>query len=332
MRLKSILSTVIILLSVLSVSADRPIHIVSSDKNDLYSLLTTEGFALTRHDNVDQAIDIAGKGDAVVITAAAYPDSSVKLSESQIRSIKDKKLRLYAEYVSEFPGLTISSEPFVASLERGVISSRFFDPQLKPMDIIGLNGCHLYEADASKPLISFAKVAGFDKATYGLKDTDVYPLLWKDGDCMIAFSCLSNFRTARYAPVEAWKNVWIHIISWLVRDNNVELASWESDVRPAYAPADTLPADAALQAIRKGTEWLYGGRFVVHPSWLDDVLKNQGDGLMPVGLPVSQDKLPGNGSLGVLEGHTSSINHLGDESYRYWMRADVQGETAFLLA
>ena len=332
MRLKSTLFSVIVLLSVLPVLAARPIHIVSSDKNDLYSLLTTEGFGLTRHDKVDEAIEAAAKGDAVVITAIAYPDSSVTLSDSQLKAVKAKKIRLYAEYVSELPGATISSEPLVASLERGVISSRFFEPQLKPMDIIGLNGCHLYEASVKHPLISFAKVAGFDKAQYGLEDTDVYPLLWKEGDCMIAFTCLSNFRTARYAPVEAWKNVWRHIISWLVRDNNVELASWGADVHPAYSPTDTLPADAAMQAIRKGTEWLYGGRFVVHPSWLDDVLANQGDGLMPVGLPVSQDKLTGNGSLGVLEGHTSTINHLGDESYRYWMRADVQGETAFLLA
>ena len=332
MRFRPLIFAIITLIAALPSAAAATIRIVSSDTNDLYKLLVGEGIPAVRYDSTDLAVTAADRGDALVITAPAYPDASVVVSDDLLRVARAKHLRLYAEYVSAYPGIAVDSEALVAGLERGVISSRFFEPQLKPMDIIGLNGCHLYKASVKNPLISFAKVAGFDVATYGLTDTDVYPLLWNDGDCMVAFTCLTNFRTARYAPVVAWKDIWTRILAWLTRDKQLTLTTWDADVRPSYSPTDTLPSDAALQSIRRGADWLSGGRFIVHPSWLADVISYQGDGSMPVGPSVPQDKLPGNGSLGVLEGHTSTIDHLGHEHYRYWMRADVQGETAFLLA
>jgi hypothetical protein len=61
-------------------------------------------------------------------------------------------------------------------------------------------------------------------------------------------------------------------------------------------------------------------------------LKYQGNGLSPVGPPVSQQLPNGDGSLGILEGHVSNINYDGTQQYRYWVRADVQGEVAYALA
>lgn len=40
----------------------------------------------------------------------------------------------------------------------------------------------------------------------------------------------------------------------------------------------------------------------------------------------------GNGSMGILESHTSVINQDGSQQYRYWIRTDVQGEAAYALA
>lgn len=42
-----------------------------------------------------------------------------------------------------------------------------------------------------------------------------------------------------------------------------------------------------------------------------------------------KNKLIGNGSEGVLEGHASRIYYDGTEQYRYWLRNDVQGEVSF---
>ena len=52
----------------------------------------------------------------------------------------------------------------------------------------------------------------------------------------------------------------------------------------------------------------------------------------PLGPSVSQQLPNGDGSLGILEGHASNIYYNGAQQYRYWLRADVQGEVAYALA
>ncbi len=67
------------------------------------------------------------------------------------------------------------------------------------------------------------------------------------------------------------------------------------------------------------------------PSWKQDWEK-YGNIDPPVGPPVSQSKPSGNGNLGIIEGHTSTIYYNGTHQYRYWMRADDQGEVSMALA
>jgi hypothetical protein len=95
---------------------------------------------------------------------------------------------------------------------------------------------------------------------------------------------------------------------------------------------DPLPADARRNAILKGVEWFYKGRFLVDTSWKALWLKYQGDGTFPFGPPLSRQLPSGNGSLGILEGHASRIYYDGTQQYRYWMRSDVQGEVTYALA
>ena len=61
-------------------------------------------------------------------------------------------------------------------------------------------------------------------------------------------------------------------------------------------------------------------------------MERQGDGLMPVARALPADSKVGNGSMGILEGHASNIYYDGEQDFRYWLRADVQGEVAFALA
>ena len=57
-----------------------------------------------------------------------------------------------------------------------------------------------------------------------------------------------------------------------------------------------------------------------------------GDGTMPIGPSIPDQFQNGDGSLGVLEGHMSEIRYDGSQLYRYWMRADVQGEASYAFA
>lgn len=310
----------------------KKIYISSSVNNDLYGLLVKENFNVKRYDTPLDAINNAEIGAGVIITATSYPFQPVKVDADFYKIANEKKIRLFIEYVDEYPNVDINKSVFKGELERGVISSDFFSPKLRKMDLLGLNDCHIFIARVEKPLISYAKVAGFDVAQFGLVDTDVIPLLFKDHNNLVSLTCMTNFKKARYAPVTSWNSVWNKILSWLLDDKNISLNKWESDPMPSYAEDEILPSDARKNAICRGTEWLYNGRFLIHPSWRDFVLMNQGDGTHPFGKPVEKNKLIGNGSEGVLEGHASRIYYDGTEQYRYWLRNDVQGEVSFLLA
>lgn len=308
------------------------LRVVCPAEADLYKLIEAEGIPAAQYASADAAIAAADRGDGLLISAPGYPAQGVAISPDMLKAAKAKKLRMLAEYVCEYPGIAIADTAHVAALERGVISSKFFAPQLRDMDLLGLNGAHIFRADVAKPLISFAKVAGYDRAQYGLTDTDVFPLLYKDGDNMLAFTAITNYQQARYAPVASWKAVWTRLLQWLTGDKKLALKHFEADVRPMYGRTDALAADARRTAVERGADWLYKGKFLIHPSWADSVRLWQGDGLQPYGPGVAQTNLIGNGSAGVLEGHCSAIDHLGQERYRYWLRADVQGEAAFMLA
>lgn len=308
------------------------LYLVGHDTNDLYCFLLEEKVNVKRYNSAWEAVEAAQRNEGVIITATNYPFSPVKIEDEVYQLAQKKHLRMYIEYVNDYPGVKIEKDVFKGKLERGVISSDFFKPQLKKMELLALNDCHIYKAEVDKPLISYAKVAGFDKAQFGLTDTDVFPLLFKDKNNLVALTCMTNFKTARYAPNDNWTVVWNKILIWLTGDNKLVLNHWSSDPRPSYSKTASLPTSARKTAVKKGTEWLYNGRFLVHPSWKQLLLDNQGDGTAPFGAPVGSDKLIGDGSDGVLEGHASTIYYDGTEQYRYWLRNDVQGEVSFLLA
>ena len=308
------------------------LFITGKTDNDLHQLLLDNGIAVTYIALPFDAVTVAKKGDAIIVTASDYPNTATNLTQNFFDLAKEKKIRLYVEYPSYLPGYEVQATAYVGNLERGVISSDFFGKMLPAMSLLGLNNCHLFKVDVQKPLISYAKVAGFDRAEYGLENTDVYTLLFKQDNILVATSCLTNFYTARYAPSDSWKIVWTEILKWLTNNRNIVLDKWQPDPAPSYFANATLPADAGKNAVSRGTEWLFNGRFIIHPAWLEVALKYQGDGLYPFGPKVGNNMPIGEGALGVLEGHASTIYHNGSNRYRYWLRNDVQGEVAFLLA
>ena len=310
----------------------QTVYMSGSDNNDLYRLMLAEGMNIKLFSTPEQAIMSAEKKSGVIITASGYPEQPTILKKELYEVVKSKNLRLYIEFINEYPDIDISTELYRGKLERGVVSSGFFLPELKEMSLLGLNDCHIYKAQVHDPLITYAKVAGFDMAQYGLSDTETYPLLFKDKNTMVAMSCLTNFRTARYAPNDNWKYLWEKLLIWITNNKKIQLTSWSSDPAPSYSMEAALPSDARTNSVKRGAEWLYNGRFLIHPSWEEYALDQQGDGTSPFGPPAGTSRLVGNGSKGVLEGHASNIYFDGTEQYRYWLRNDVQGEVALLLA
>ncbi len=304
--------------------------------NDLYQQLTAEGFSVKRFDAIGDAIREAPKGKHLIVVAAGYPDSRVPVKAEDYANAKKKKLRLYIEYPSVIPGYQLPDTTHYNKLERGVVFSDFFGKTLPAMSVLGVNGAQLIDVNVTKPILVMAKVAGFDHAQFGLENTPYHTLLFQQDNFLIATSSLSNYKTGRFGPAASWKLIWEGILSWLNGGENIALKKFTADPHPMYAKNETLPTDAGKKAIAKGTEWLWKARLFIHPSWeqekMDMYQPKNGDPNLFFGPPVTSDMLQGDGSRGIMEGHGSTIYHNGTQDYRYFIRADVQGESAFLLA
>ena len=313
----------------------KEVYFYGNVRNDLYRLLQREGFTIRKYSTPEAAVKAAPQGAGVLILGSNYPqaDPLNRITQQLLDEAGKKSLRLYIEYPASFPGLDIPAKPLETKFERGVITADVFGDELAPMSLLGIHNCHILAVNADNPLIVLAKVVGFDKAEYGLADTKTYPLLFERDNALVCMTGLSNFQTGRYGPEASMKSVWAYILSRITGIKNVTLNKWEEDVRPMYSRTASLPAGARLNSIRKGAAWFDNGRFFIHPAWKEYWLEHDGrNGTTPVGPPVPAGKPNGDGSLGIIEGHTSTIYYDGSQQYRYWMRADVQGEASMALA
>lgn len=333
--LRVTLFLLIILLSLIEVSGRNKVLFVGNQDNDLYTLLQSNGIEIILCNNLEDAIPYTEYNTPLIVTAYNYPSERVDITEEQYNIIAKSGGRMYIEYPSTVPGHQLSQNTYVGTLERGVVSSDFFGNKLPPLSILGINGCHLIPLNTNNPLITYAKVAGFNIAQFGLKDTESWPLLFIEKNAMVSTTSLSGFTKGRFGPIDSWKTVWQEITRWLLRDKKISLTEISVDPSPTYYKDETLPLNALSESIDKGTQWLWNARLFIHPSWEQEIEKYQpkgGDPNLYFGPPINEGMLIGDGSRGIMEGHGSHIYYDGTQMYRYFVRGDIQGETAYLLA
>ena len=321
----------------LSVLATPRVSLVGSADNDLYRTLLLNDIEVARYEAIDEAIASLPKGSGLIVTASEYPGSRTSVTEKQYSDLSRLGARLYIEYPSVIPGYALGTDNVEGKLERGVVTSRFFGKDLPEMSILGINGCTYIPVETRSMLIAFAKVAGFDTAQFGLADTEVHPILFlADNNRMVATTRLSQFKQGRFGPVDSWRIVWQDLLRWLTRDKKLSFNTIDADPRPSLKADDIVDDATRVSAIRRGAEWLTKANLFIHPSWeVTEISKYQpknGDPNLFFGPAITSDMLQGDGSRGVMEGHGSTILADGSQLYRYFIRADVQGETAMLLA
>jgi hypothetical protein len=308
---------------------------VGSENNDLYRLLSDNGVEIVRFDTVSDAVGNTDGKTPIIITAPGYPVERASITSTDFVALSGKGARIFVEYPSSLPFCEVPDGVYEGVLERGVVTSRFFGKILPPMSILGINDAHLIPLETDSPIISFAKVAGFDTAQFGLKDTKAWPLLFSKGNIMVATTSLSGFTTGRFGPIGSFKTVWEGIIGWLLRDKGFSIHNMPVDPRPAFSSGVLLPADARKQAVENGVQWLWNARLFIHPSWEKTIATYQPEGGDPnlyFGPPIEESMLIGDGSRGIMEGHGSHIYWDGTQMYRYFVRGDIQGESAYMLA
>lgn len=332
MKEKVICLTFLFIITTFSIMAKSRLYFYGEKSNDLYQLLTINEIPFISVSSIDEIAKQCKQGDVAIITSPGYPHKTVDISPDSYKQFFKKNIRVYIEYPTYLPTHSMDSVVHKGLLERGIVYSDFFGEKLPSMSIFSVNDCHIRMIyNVTDTLLCYAKVAGFDFAEYGLTNTTVYPLLFKEKNMLIAASCLSNFSTARYGPHKTMEIIWEKILGWLT-GSSLELIKWEQDPKPMYGKNEKLNPKAIVQCIENGHNWYYSSNLLLDPSWEGEWKKYQGDGTFPFGPPVGNDKKRGDGSNGILEGHASRINYDGTQEYRYWMRADVQAESAMALA
>ncbi len=300
--------------------------------NDLYRVATHSLPAPLRFASLDMALEQAPVGGGLLVLADGYPETVTPVEPKHFAAAAEKHLRLYIEFPAALPNLAPGA-PRGIEWERAVVSSDVFGPALPNRSILTIHGCRFVPVKTTGPAhISMAKVAGFDRAVYGLPP-DAFPILFEpsDGPVLVATTKLSQFLTARYGPKEAWQTIWKMVFEWLQPGAAVPDFDWTPHVRPTYAPHEPLAADALRQAIIRGIDWHTRARMLMHPAWTNEYAK-YGVLQNPIGPRPDPNWPSGDGQCGLLEGFNSRIFPDGSQNVRWWLRSDCNGESALSFA
>ena len=303
-----------------------------SVSNDLYQILRRSNVACMRTDSGFAAMQEAQDGDAVLLLADEYPAKRVSFDSAWRDWADAKQLRLYIEYPESVASLCDTDTPSrTASWERGVVSADVFGAALPPLSILGLHQCQFVAVTAGDPWLVIARVAGFDRAVYGIP-TNAVPILFElpDRRTIVATTKLSSFVSARYAPIRDWLLIWQTIVARLSPEATPVLRAFPV-VHTKYGPSEKLPRNVERRAFDAAADWLLNSQLLVSPERTNHIYAALARNEEIAPLPPRQASR-GDGSLGILEGYSSGILPSGDQMQRLPLRADCQAETAAVLA
>jgi hypothetical protein len=273
--------------------------------NDLYRVLKADGDEHQRFNNPADAVNSAPEGSGVLVLADGYPQKTTAIEPAVFDMAAKKKLRMYVEYPAALPDMTVGPAQ-QTKLERVVACSDVFGDELKKMQIVVVHDCHFVPVTTNRSHLVIAKVAGFDRAVYGLDDVKTSPILFEHpgGSILVATTKLSQFVTARYAAKSAMQAIWRTVFRWLQPGSKPVQLDWTPTVRPTFDRNTPLSADAARRAIQRGIDWhTAAGVFVGNEA-----------------------------QSGVNEGMISRIHFDGTQPIRFGMRTDCNGESSLAFA
>jgi len=291
----------------------------------------------------------APEGAGVLILADGYPERATEIEQSVFDEADRKRLRLYIEFPAWLPDTDVGP-PKGTAKERGVVTSTIFGEGLPPLSILTISGCRYIpigagsgegggsgRADRNATRVSahlvLAKVAGVDRAVFGLDETPSVPVLFDHhrGNVLVAATKLSHFVSGRYMPTQAWRIIWQTILGRLQAGGPAIDLAWIPTVRPSFGPADALPPNAEREALGRAADWIARSRALRHRDWPREVLDRSLTYNTVRDMPLA-DWPAGDGSFGVLEGYSSTIRADGSQPMRYAVRNDCSTEVAMLLA
>lgn len=332
--------SIFLLLLLKPILGSQTIIISSREDNDLYITLKENSINCIRFSTPAEAVNNAAYGSGVMILADDYPDKATYMDASLFEISKSKNLKLYVEYPSFVPGIELG-KPRSTNLERVVVTTGCIEG-LSKMQILVMHGCHYLPVSQQNQVLAIGKVAGFDRAVYGL-DPGAGALLFEvEGqNLLVSTTKLSQFIRARYAPKQAMQSIWSFILSKLDEGNESPVKlEWTPVVRPSYSRDSKLPGNAARVAVQRGVDWHTNAKMLLSKQGWQKYkqLWNLNESNMHTTVPgvnsaASQPIAKvGDGKYGLLEGIVSEVYADGSQPTRWWLRSDSNGESSLAFA
>lgn len=317
-----------LLISMQAAVASSKFYLSCSPENDLFVAMKASGLKPHRHATPSQTVNVAEEGSAILFLADQYPTNMLVLTKEIFQMATKKHLRLYVEFPSFVPGVEFSA-PRKMAWERCVVNGNAFGEKFPAQRILMAHESFVLPCAATNPLISVARVAGYDTAVYGLP-TNALPVLFfsNDGKILVATTRLSSFVTGRYAPAGDWKTVWEFILSQLSEEDLPPLKI-QTPVQSTYRPMEKLPPGHEQQTFRAAKNWIFNSRLLVPENRVRKISSLLQTNYEFITAPTNAR--PGDGRFGILEGYASAIRTDGSQLQRTPIRADCQAESTMVL-
>ncbi|MEQ7125355.1 hypothetical protein ABN034_12620 [Actinopolymorpha sp. B11F2] len=299
--------------------------------NDLYRAFLDGGGEARRVPDVAEAVERAEPQGTVLVLADGYPHRRTEMPVEVLELAAAKGLRMYVEFPHDLPAVSFG-EPRTAQWERLVVTDETFGPALPAASLLSAHACVFLPTNHQRPLLVIARIAGYDRADFGVP-ASAYPALFElsgQPGVLVASTKLSGFRTGRYAPTARWTQLWSGILDRLLPDGPPTL-TWTPVVSPTHQPHTQLEADAEGTAVERACQWHLASHVLLTKAGNQAVrtgLDQNAEAIPPDRLPLDA----GDGSNGVLEGFESQIQPDGTQRCRLPLRADSTAETAMVLA
>ena len=282
-----------------------------------------------RHDRWEAAVRAARAGDGVAMLCANPNQPTPAPTPDVLRDANAKGLRL----VWEMPAGPKPPSPH-PTLHRAVVPPASPVKGLPEMALLGLPNRVAVPLPPGRAWLVTARVAGYDKADFGLP-AESTPLLVEtkigEVEAMVSSMALGDVVDARFGPVAAWQAVWRDILVWLARDPS-RTVQWSPQAKPTFSSRTKIPADGSRRALARGIAWVENSGMLLGPEHervYDGPAERWPD---RVGERPSESWTSGDGSRGILEGLSSRIDSDGSQPVRWWRRADCIGEMAGTFA
>ena len=294
---------------------------VCNENNDLFKAVTNSGYEYPRFTSAANALEVAEAGAGILVLADNYPEQKVVVPNDFFDKAKEKNLNIYIEFPDSLPGLK-TGEIKKIDKERGVVTSGVFGELLEEMRIVMIHDCRYVDVDVEGPYLVMAKVAGLDKAVYGIDSTVTHPVLFDhaEGNILVSTTKLSNFVTGRYAPKDVWNPIWKMIFNRLHPENEINEIDWQETVRPRFEADDKIVGVKRKLAMKRGIDWFYNSGMLSIISDTESIISE----------PTEDEEIYG--EKGIYECFSSTIKYDGSQTISKSRRADCASEASMAIA